>query len=200
MNNEEQIKVAILTKSNKRRNDGSFGFCVAGIDEYGEWIRLVADEDGDSLPIDVEISIGQVILITGKRVPLTYQTENFVLNKCSIVYGEDANQYVNKLRQGDEHGIFGNTSNQLSSAEMKHCKGTLRLVAVENLSTYRRVDESCKCKFTYQGHLYNDVAMTDRGWYAKEGTERKIGKASIVVGLPNSPAFNKFVAAIFQHN
>ena len=198
MKNKEQYKVAILTKSNKRRFDGNYGFCVAGINETGEWIRLVDDKEGDSLPTDVKIEVGQVILAGGEWTPLAYQTENFVLDKFYVIH-EDFDQYVGRLQQVDEEGIFGNTDNQLTISEMRRTTGTLRLIEVNDLEIYwEGANPKCKVRFKYSGTHYEGMAMTDPNSYTRKGSAPKqIGNAHIVVSLPAQPAYNKFVAAIF---
>ena len=198
MKSKERIKVAILTKSNKRRYDNNYGFCVSGIDESGEWIRLVADKEGDSLPSNTGIEVGQVISVNGEWAPLVYQTENFVLDDFVIVH-DNYYQYMNRLKQENEEGIFGNTANQVSISEMQRINGTLRLIAVEELGIYwEGIDPKCKVRFKYDGTHYEGMAMTDPKSYTRKGSGAKqLGKAHIVISLPNQPAYNKFVAAIF---
>ena len=200
MDSKGQFKVAILAKSNKRRNNKKdYGYCVAGIDESGKWIRFVADNDGDSLPEDVNIKVGQVILANGKRAPLTHQIENVVLDDFCVTK-ETVNQYVGSLTQVDEVGIFGSTDNQLTAIEMRNVNGTLRLIGVSKLEVYWEgsVDLKCKARYEYNGTYYDGMSMTDPSNYTKKGSAPKqIGKAHIVVSLPEQPPYIKFVAAIF---
>ena len=193
----EKFKIAILTKSNKRRRNGQYGCCIAGITEDGEWIRLVADKDGDSLPENIEIQVWQVVLAYGERAPLTYQTENVVLDHFDLV-DDHINKYIRNLQQITEVGIFGNTSNRLSQEEMCEAKGTLRWIKVQNLEIYWNEHNSCRVLFDYNGNYFEGISMTDPKQYTNKGSSPKqIGEAHIVVSLPDSPAFNKFVAAIF---
>jgi hypothetical protein len=197
MSKKETIKLAVLTCSNKARHDGSHGSCVAGVTSSGKWIRLVSDADGDSIPEDdAEQMLYKVVEAEIEHAPLTYQTENAVLLNYSVTQ-DDVNPYIQNINTVNEFGIFGNKLNQLTEFEMRRNQGTLRLVVVEDLTTYRLESGNCKAKFKYQGYEYNEIAMTDPEWYAAKGTERKIGKAHIIVSLPDSPAFNKFVAAIY---
>ena len=198
MNNKEQIKLAILTKSNKRRHNDDYGLCVAAIDESGEWIRLVADKEGDSLPTNTKLDVRQVLCVYGERAPLAYQIENFVLDDFYVI-NEDFNQYIRRLKQADEEGIFGNKANQVSKKDMTNIDGTLRLIEVKELAIYwEGLDPKCKACFIYDGTRYEGMAMTDPNNYTRKGSEaKKIGNAYIVVSLPDQPAYNKFVAAIF---
>jgi hypothetical protein len=200
MRKKEILKLAILTKSNKARRDGSFGSCVAGVTASGEWIRLVSDIDGDSISENCfgQISLPKVIETEVERVPLAYQTENAILLSYSITQ-DDVKNYVRNIPTVNENGIFGNTLNKLTEYEMRRNQGTLRFVNVENLTTYRRENEKCKAEFIHQGNNYTEIAMTDPNWYAAKGTNLKVGNAHIVISLPNNPPFLKFIAAICQY-
>jgi hypothetical protein len=198
MSTKETIKLAILTKSNKSRHDGGHGSCIAGVTSSGEWVRLVSDADGDSIPdiVAKQIPIRKVIEAEIEHVPLTYQVENAVLLDYSVTQ-DDEKHYIRNMKTIDESGIFGNASNRLTSSEMRHNQGTLRLINVEDLAIYRFENENCKVKFKYQGCIYDEIAMTDPNWYAKRGSERFVGNAYIVVSLPDNPPFLKFIAAIY---
>jgi hypothetical protein len=199
MQDTEQFKIAILTKSSKRRNNNEYGCCIAGISESGEWIRLVADREGDSLPKDIGIDVKQVIIVNGKREPLAYQKENVVLSDFSITK-ENYIQYINKLEQEEEYGIFGNTLNSMNIAEMRNINTTLRFIYVQNLEIYwdGEITLKCKVRFIYNGNRYEGMPMTAYEYYTKKGsTPKYIGDAHIVVSLSNYSPFNKFVAAIY---
>jgi len=197
MAGQETLILAILASSNKARPDGSYGRCIAAITQTGEWVRLVADGNGASIPEKEaqQLSTGKVIEADIVRVPLDYQKENAILRNFRLL-GHDAERYFQNIIPVNEVGIFGNTSNRLSIWEINPGIGTFRLLKVEDLLTYRRENENCKAKFIYNGIQYNEMAMTDPNWYAKQNTERPIGQALIVVSLPDSPVFNKFIAAI----
>ena len=194
------MKIAILTSSNKRCNNNEYGRCISGVTKTGEWIRLVADKFGDSIRKDIAmlIPLGSVIEITFERAPLTNQIENVIL-KSFVVTQDTRTQYVQSVRRVNELGILGNTENRLSSSEMRNIVGTLRLIDVEGLVTYRLPEENCKTKFVYQGHEYIKMSMTAPDYYAATGNERKIGNAYIVVSISEKPPHNKFVAAIYPH-
>lgn len=196
----ERHKIAVMTKSNKALHNGGYGRCVAGITENGEWIRLVSSAGGDSIPQDEanHIPLELVIDATVVRSPLNHQIENAVLLDYTITQ-ESSQQFVQNLQQDCEKGIFGNTRNQLSPLEAGQVSGTLRLIDVEKLRTYRRQGEGCKAAFLYQGFQYIDMAMTDPNRYAAQGTEREFGNAHIVVSLPEGQPYIKFIAAIYPH-
>lgn len=200
MNKVETIKLAILTSSNKARHDRSYGNCVAGVTSSGKWIRLVSDAAGDSIATNEakQIPLCKVIEAEIEYVPLTYQTENAVLAKLCGTTQDDVKQYVQAIQPVKEAGIFGTKSNQLTKYEMQYSRGTLRLIHVEDLTTYRHENEKCKAKFNYQGQEYTEISMTAPNWYAAEGTERKIGNAAVIVSLPNDQPFRKFIAAIYN--
>ena len=198
MSTTEMIKLAILTRSNKRRDNNDYGSCIAGVTATGEWIRLVSDKSGDSIPTTIaeQILIKTVIEAEIERAPLKYQPENCILLNHQPTQ-DNANPYIQSIRPVNEVGIFGNRYNQVQPTDMSAALGSLRFIKVENLSTYRYEGGNCKAKFAYQGYLYEEMAMTAPGWYAAVGRERTFGNAYIVVSLPNTPAFNKFVAAIY---
>jgi len=199
MKNKETLNLLIMANSNKRRFDDSYGRCVAAVTSTGEWIRLVADKEGDSIPDSLmkEIKLRTVVKAEIERAPLTYQKENAVLLKFDVIQ-DNINEYLKNIESVNESGIFGNVSNQLSSAEIKNSKGTLRYIVVDELSTYRNKAENdtCKATFVYKENKYEEMAMTDPNCYAAKGKSRTIGKARIVVSLPNKSPFYKFVAAI----
>lgn len=197
---EEVHRIAIVTKSNKAQHNGGYGRCVAGITSEGEWVRLVSSEDGDSISeADAKrIPLGVVIEATIIRVPLAHQIENAVLLEYTVTQ-EPSQKFVQRLLPIYENGIFGNTKKQLSLLEARRANGTLRLIDVEDLKTYRRPGENCRATFFYQGNQYMDMAMTDPDCYAAAGTERVFGNAHVVLSLPEDEPYIKFIAAIYPH-
>jgi hypothetical protein len=200
MGRKETLKLAIITNSCKSRHNREYGRCVAGVASTGEWVRLVSDISGDSIPVNEakRIPICTVIQAKIERAPLKYQTENAVLSEFSVTQ-EDAKQYIQNIRSVNETGIFGSTSNQLEVSEMRCVKGTLRLIDAEDLKIYWNYKNKCKTEFDCGGNHY-DLPMTDPNQYTKKGSPLKsIGKAYVVVSLSNDPPFNKFAAAIYPH-
>ena len=195
-----RLAAELICKSNKALHSGDYGRCVAGITDAGEWIRLVSSENGDSIPeADAElIPLEGVIEAEVVRAPLAHQIENAVLLKYTVTR-ESSEQFVRNLLQVNEKGVFGNTKSQLSALEAKRVDGTLRLIDVENLTTYRLAEGSCKARFVYQGCQYIDMAMTDPNSYARPGSERAFGNAHIIVSLPEDQPYIKFIAAIYSH-
>ena len=194
------MRIAIITRSNKGRADGSYGCCVAGITEYGKWIRLVADENGDSLPNNNSTpkvnTVIEVIDATIKYVPLELQPENAILgNYRKIADDVNIDKCINLVGLSTEEYIFGALYNCLNDEEMKRINGSLRFYKVNNLEIYRNEKNKWKVKFSYNGNGYYDIAMTDPNHYQV----KFIGNAYIVVSLPNESIdfrWYKFVARI----
>ncbi|GHT01741.1 hypothetical protein AGMMS50276_30400 [Synergistales bacterium] len=192
------MKIAILARSNKRQHNNDYGCCVAGITEQGKWIRLVADERGDSLPDSVRTpNVCTVIEANIIYAPLKYQIENAVLINWAEVRNEKIGDFVNKLFQPDERYLFGTQSNRLGPTEMNKSNGSLRLIQVNELEIYKSNSNSWKTKFKYAGSYYEGISMTDPKHYSTG----EIGTAIIVVSLPNDDGgysgYYKFVAAIY---
>jgi hypothetical protein len=190
------MKIAIITRSNKRRFNKDYGCCVAGITEHGDWIRLVADEFGDSLPDNnMTPKANTVIEADVLPAPLAFQPENAVLGNWYTI-NESISQYIELIGLSSENYIFGNTSNRLNKVEMESINGSLRLFKVSNLEIYRGTNNSWKVKFNYNRNDYDDIAMTDPKHY-RVGF---IGDAHVVVSLPNDDGgfsgYYKFVATI----
>ncbi|MDR1840826.1 MAG: hypothetical protein LBQ86_02770 [Holophagales bacterium] len=206
---QERMKVAILAKSTKVRHDKvTYGYCVAGVNELGEWIRLVADHEGDSLiQADVDktnLNVGKIFEVNVIRAPLKHQSENVVLVDFDFrLTNEDPNQYVGKLKQLNEVGIFGNLSYFLTNNDILNPNGTLRIIEVFNLVIYWDKNDKRKARFDYNGVKYEQMSMTDPKYYTRKGSleETSIGSAYIVVSFPEKPwtdgKYYKFVAAIY---
>jgi hypothetical protein len=196
------LKIAILTRSYKQRNDKkTSGRCVAGITEEGKWIRLVADKDGDSLPPDNSTPFTKTV-IDAEVVPspLANQTENAILIGWKLL-DESIKAYVAKLSPVNETFLFGNKLDRLNDDEIKRTKGSLRLVKVSDMKVYEVYDDirrrvTYKCSFMYKENQYEKIAVTDPRFYTPAGVG-SFGNATIVVSLPNSPIYMKFVAAIY---
>ncbi len=190
------MRIAIITRSNKRRNDGGYGCCVAGVTEDGGWVRLVADENGDSLPDNNSTpKVNTVIDADIWPAPLAFQPENAVLGSWRRINGNIVD-YLNLLGLSEEEYIFGNKSNRLNEMEMRRIDGSLRLIEVTDLEVYKGGNNSWKVRFHYKGNSYDDIAMTDPKRY-RVGI---IGDAFIIISLPNDDGgysgYYKFVATI----
>ncbi|MCL2203641.1 MAG: hypothetical protein FWB88_06850 [Defluviitaleaceae bacterium] len=195
----ERIKIAILAKSFKGKNNGKRGYCVAGITEDGDWIRLVDDTYGDSLPNRVEFEVGQIIQAQVEPAPFAYQSENAILYDYSVIEG-DWNDYIARLRQPNEPYVFVNNAGYLNELQMRKINGTLRLASVNALEIYKNEGRSgCKASFMHKGKTYEDVSMTTPGFYTRDTMH--VGRADIVVSLPAEKGsytyYYKFIAAIF---
>jgi hypothetical protein len=201
--NTRKIKIAIIAKSNKKRNNGQYGFCVAGIKEDGSWIRLVSDQFGDSLPKNIAFHCGDVILADVEDAPLQYQPENAILLGYSFLM-ENAYTYFKKIKNVGEIGIFGNYYNSLLPEKVTDNMGSFRYLQVNDLEIYWNVDIKCKVSFTYKDNRYTEFSLTDPNSYTVRGSEpKKIDKAYVVISLPNytwNHKLHKFVAAIYPIN
>ena len=195
----QKMEIAILAKSNKRRRNGDYGYCVAGIAKTGEWIRLVSDKNGDSLSKTMKFEVLDVILAEVELSPLEFQCENAVLLSF-MKLDENADTYIDILYQPNYAKIFSNSSYRLTEAEMRSLHGvSLMLAAVADLQVYKATHGSWKVNFVFNNVLYENIAMTDPKYYY----EGRIGNASIVVSLPavdsGYAGYYKFVAAIYKN-
>ncbi|MCL2351739.1 MAG: hypothetical protein FWC55_04315 [Firmicutes bacterium] len=189
-----KLKIAVLAVSNKRRHNDDYGRCVAGVTENGEWIRLVADKDGDSLPVNTGLRPMSLIEANVEYAPLVHQPENAVLIDYRFA-GGDIKNYLAALKPCLERYVFGNPSNRLNENEMREVRGSLRLILVRNLEIYS--SGRWKVRFTYNECDYADIAMTDPKHYRNE----RFDSAYILVSLPNAErcygGYYKFAAAIY---
>jgi hypothetical protein len=190
------MKIAVIVRSNKRRFNNDYGCCVAGITEYGDWVRLVADKNGDALPSNnMTPAVNTVIDAVTMPAPLVYQPENAVLYRWHRI-DEPINRYLSLIKPSNEKYIFGNTSDCLNKAEMDNIHGSLRLYKVNNLEIYKNGNHKWKVRFKYNKNDYYEIAMTDPSHY-RIGF---VGDAYIIVSLPSGGGvynrYYKFVAAL----
>ncbi|MDR1643987.1 MAG: hypothetical protein LBT59_30170 [Clostridiales bacterium] len=196
MRSQVTKKIVVLANSQKFcESSKKYGRLVAGATKSGEWIRLVEDESGDALPQfkAMRMAVGKVIEVTVLHAPLAHQTENAILLDC-VAAVDNPDEYTRNIQLVDEDGIFGNSSNQLRQAPTA---GTLRYVHVENLRVYWDNSFKCKADFIFKGERHEGLSMTDSRFYTPKGSSPvRYGNAQIVVSLPDSPIYNKFVASI----
>ncbi len=196
--------IVLLTKSTMKGD-----YCIAGLDtSFGEWVRLVSDADGSPLlaihrqyqnvpgeckPLDV---VSAELL---ERVPKRNQTGNRrvkadTMHKLGTMSIDD----VLQLHASENHAyIFGNDSASLSAEEMHqyNFNYSLMLVNVKALHLH-----SGKADFTYNGHHYCDMSITDPDYTFSAG----LGNAYLVVSMATNPdrrsgRYHKFIAKIFPH-
>ena len=195
------MKVIILTKSNKRMSNNAYGKCVAGLTENGNWIRLVLDASGDSLPDkDCEaFECLDIIDVETEGYPLEYQPENERLMRFNGKAGRmSIEEVIDKYGVDDDTHCFVNNRNLLYENEMKQTSGSLLLLEVQNLRVYKDDRNRHKATFEYNGIIYEDISMTAPEHYSRLFT---YDNAFIVVSLPPNTGeyrgYYKFVAAIY---
>ncbi|MCL1820947.1 MAG: hypothetical protein FWG36_09885 [Oscillospiraceae bacterium] len=194
------MKIVILAKSNKRRNNGNYGKCVAGLNADGDWIRLVSNESGDSLA-DKDcrhFECLDVIDVDATEAPLEYQPENMILEHLNRKIGQlPIERIIEKFGTSDDKYCFINSNHLLSEREMKRTDNSLKLFDVKNLHIYKNDNNSYKADFEYKGIHYNNFSMT-APCHFKEYT---YDNAYIVVSIPprdgGYSGYYKFVAAIY---
>lgn len=195
------MRLVVLTKSAKRRNDGAnYGNCVAGINADGEWVRLVSDFNGDSLS-DYEcrqFNCLDIIDVEVTPCPIEHHPENVKLER----FVENVRKYsihdvVRKFGLDDDRFCFVNTFNSLDERERQQAGKSLVLIMVQNLIIYQDDRGKIKAKFIYNGQQYKDISVTDNQYRKPLEFE----DAYIVVSLPNETKgyarYYKFIAAIY---
>ena len=195
------MKVILLAKSNKRMNNKAYGKCVVGLTENGNWIRLVSDASGDSLP-DKDCNAFErldIIDVETEKYPLEYQPENEKLVRFNGKMGKmSIEDVIAKYGVNDDTHCFINNRNLLYENEMKKTNGSLLLLKAHNLKVYKDDRNIHKAAFEYNGIRYEDISMT-----APEHYNRLFSydNAFIVVSLPPDTGgyrgYYKFVAAIY---
>lgn len=191
------LNLMVLAKSDKHT-----GYCVAGIDEFGRFIRLVRDKEGHALSKEqCKFKKMDFLTVNAIPAPLIHQKENYVLGKIinrtkSNMQTEDLDKYI----QNPEF-IFSNTNPWLAEKEINNQKTSFLFVEVTDLNIYKDDEDKHKCDFTYNNHDYRGFSLTDPKFKLKN---RKISKAAILVSLPDSPynkygneLYYKFVCAVY---
>ena len=193
------MELLILAKSDKKCNNGTKGFCVAGITEDGKWIRLVSDESGDAIA-DADcrkINVGNSLLIDDLKIAkchLDFQPENYLVNDFREIKILSNSKLPPKA--SDDPYIFLNDRHFLYTHEMKIVGKSLLLADVQNFRIYRDERGKHKASFIYNNASYEKMSITDPNYYREYSIER----ACIVVSLPPEPwkdkFYFKFIAAI----
>ena len=155
--------------------------------------RQYQNVPGECKPLDV---VSAELL---ERVPKRNQTENRrvkadTMHKLGTMSIDD----VLQLHAPENHAyIFGNDSPSLSAEEMHqyNFNYSLMLVNVKALHLH-----SGKADFTYNGHHYCDMSITDPDYTFSAG----LGNAYLVVSMAINPdrrsgRYHKFIAKIFPH-
>lgn len=201
-------KILLLTKSSKRKNNGEYGYCVAGIDFYTmEFIRLVADEKGDSLT-DKEMQLKPLDIIQCNidgPYPINNQVENYVIetNTTKKIDSKDI-AFIKKLYEEDKFqrkSFFGDMSDRIANTEL--LGHSLSVIMVKDLIVYRDDKSKYRADFAVGNNKASNISMTDPDYYptAKNATKNEpisIGNAIIIVSLPSDTPYCKFIAKIFE--
>lgn len=195
-------KILILTKSAKRRHDGiNHGYCVAGIFQNinggYQWIRLVADEEGDSLP-EGSFLFEPLDVIEADICPCPKNNhiENYTFSNPRKIGRIEDNQ-LKTIFKKLSHSFFGNMSNIYDGRP----NNSLTILLATNLRIYREDNGAgpSKIDFKMGNNTARGVAMTDYKYMPKKYTGQitTIPLAICVASLPNHPPYYKFIASIF---
>ena len=203
------MRFLVLTKSAKHKN-----LCVAGVDlETYKLVRLVSNADGKELssrefcyngqPIDILSEIN----ITCSSVPLTIQTENYLLQKINSVIREyhqdEFNDILKKIEQVD---LLSGNSYYVSPDYAHRIKKSLMVAEVNNFATCTKINNNrqkrTKASFYYNRQYFNDLSVTDPDYFNQDVT---LSKCKVVLSISEAP-FGEgdrhyiFVAKIFSTN
>jgi len=195
------MKLVVLTKSAKRRNDRiTYGNCVAGINELGEWVRLVSDYDGDSLLDSTcrPFSCLDIIDVDVTPCPIEHHPENVKLERFNGVIGScSIDDVVERFNTDTERMCFINKYSSLTENERHQAEKSLMLILVQDFVVYKDDRGKYKAKYIYNGLQYEDIGITDNRY--KRLIE--FDEAYIVVSLPNETVgharYYKFIAAVY---
>ena len=175
-----KLNLTILAKSDKHT-----GYCVADIDQKGNFIRLVRDREGHALTEDqCKFKKLDQIIADATHAPLKHQRENCVLNELLESHKTSASINDFKRRLQEPSFIFGNNKPWLSEEEMRNKKSTFLFVEINDLHIHLNDEEKYKADFTYKNQTYEGFSITDPEYKTKE---RKISKAIILVSLSDAP-------------
>jgi hypothetical protein len=194
------MELLVLAKPDKKCKDQTKGFCIAGVTENGQWVRLVSNPNGDSVRANEcrSFDTGNSIYIDDKNIfhyPLVYQPENFYVNDFRCIHV--LSKQVTLPSVSKDSYIFLNNNHFLRASEIPHVGKSLVLAEVTDLIIYKNEYEKIKARFMHNNKLYEEMSITDPRFYA----EKSIKKAHVVVSLPQEPYnelyYYKFVAAIY---
>jgi len=193
------LELLILAKSDKKCNNGTKGFCIAGTTEDGKWIRLVSDECGDAIADAYcrKIKVGNSLLIDDHKIikcPLDFQPENYLV--CDFNGISISSKSVQPPKTSDDQYIFLNNRHFLYTNEMVRISKSLLLADVQNFRIYRDERGKHKASFSYNNFIYDKMSITDPNYYR----EYCAVNTCIVVSLPPEPwegkFYFKFIAAV----
>lgn len=191
----------VLTKSAKKMNDHvTYGNCVAGFNEQGDWLRLVSDVDGDSLPDSTcrAFSCLDVIDVDVTPCPITNHPENVKLERFNKKVGRcSIDNVIEDYGLDNEQFCFINNHYILNEQERRRVDSSLMIIKVKDLRVYKNNQNSSKAQFIYNDIQYDNISVTDN----RNKKPMELGEAYLVVSLPAETdgfsGYYKFIAAIY---
>lgn len=198
-------RILILTRSDKRREDGSFGCCVAGLSLMPEdnlkWIRLVASETGNSLSQNFEYKPLDIIEVEILRYcPVGVQNENYLIDEHAPIGFIKKTTIARVERAYDnnaiKHSFFGNMDKKVEGVPA----ATLAMIKAKDVDIYRdnAGNETRRVDFNVGNNRAVGVAMTDPEFNVPKGSgeHKQYDAALLVVSLPKEYPYTKFVAKV----
>ena len=194
--------ILILTKSNKKRHDGSYGKCIAGVTRESKgkykWIRLVADRSGDSI-LDSNFPYGPLDVIEADLCPCPHNNhvENYTYDYVSRKQTISLEQ-LKRIFGRMPHSFFGIMASKYDGTP--DCSLTILLASDiriywDEKNGYKRQ----RMDFKMGKNTAKGISMTDPEHYTNKSNneEKRIPLAICVASLPDHPIYNKFIASIF---
>lgn len=213
-----ELDMVILTASAKKSKLGRDGDCVSGINlKNKQFVRLVADEEGDSIIKGnlsyqgMKINYLDIITVSGSYHPLEIQKENFVLKKIKNYSGKQSSikDIMSYLPYVDNANLLQDIEDNVSIEKAKKFSGSLMLIVVEDVKIYKicsnNAEENKKVKtkidFTYDDNEYKEYYVTDRDYFSFPDECLNYKRALLVISTSEKPyvdnKYYKFVAKIF---
>jgi hypothetical protein len=189
--------------SDKKRHNGEKGYCIAGLDSSGNWVRLVANKSGDSIDKEkVDMKPLDIYDVKTKVAPIKHQPENNVLDgykrTCHV---SETPTFRGAIRRAlcKKKYLFQNDNYYIKLSDHSDKDGSLLVAEVSGLKV-RQVAGKTKCEFDYNGVHYDYMSVTDPNFYG----DYKVGNAYVVISTPTESDYVKetgqmfkFVAAIY---
>lgn len=192
-----KMELLVLAKSDKNN-----GYCVVGINRFGEFIRLVKNSEGHALDKEqCDFSKIDILTVSMVPAPLIHQKENYVLVKIiNRIKTNINNEDLKKYTQNPEF-IFSNVNPWLTEEEINHQNSSFLFVEITDLFIYENDEGKHKCDFTYNNNTYKGFSITDPKFKLKN---KEISKCLVAVSLPEVPykkygndLYYKFVCAVY---
>ena len=192
-----KMELLVLAKSDKNN-----GYCVAGINGFGKFIRLVKNSEGHALAKErCNFNKMDFLTIDAVPAPLVHQKENYVLRE--IINQTKSNMQIEDLQKYTQNPefVFSNTNPWLTGKEINSQNTSFLFVEATDLFIYENDEGKHKCDFTYNNNNYKGFSITDPKFKLKN---KKISKCLVAVSLPEVPykkygndLYYKFVCAVY---